>query len=295
MTDRVLLEIVDESADAPAELPLTRARLLETAVVGGGALIAGGVLIGGLPSIAGSAASASQDVEILNFALLIEYLQASFYADALAKGSLRGERRQFARVVGSHEQAHLSFLKRTLGPKARQKPRFDFSDTTSDPAKFGQTAVVLEDDTVAQALRKFMATLELWKGRAAELLAELTSGWNGDIPEKWPKAGNKLSNRLRRVMPQLSAIGLQVTIGKTSDKSHHAVITVEKVGPSDDGGSRPEADQVAPPVSSEILLPSENPGNQGCSQVSRTAEVAGDLLPPEDGFDAQGVASGPSL
>jgi hypothetical protein len=117
------------------------------------------------------------------------------------------------------------------------------------------TAIVLEDDTVAQALRKFMAAREFWKGRAAELLTELTVGWNGEIPDKWPKAGNKLSNRLRRVMPQLAAVGIRVTIGKTSDRSHHAVITLEKSGPGDDDGLR--ATQVAPPLSSETLRSSE--------------------------------------
>jgi len=145
MTDRVFLEILDEAAAAPAELPLSRARLLERALIGGGAVIAGGVLLGGLPSTGSTAPSASQDVEILNFALLIEYLQASFYAEALAKGALRRERRRFARIVGSHEQAHASLIDRTLAGKARQKPRFDFSDTTSEQAKFDQTAVVLEE------------------------------------------------------------------------------------------------------------------------------------------------------
>jgi hypothetical protein len=100
-----------------------------------------------------------------------------------------------------------------------------------------------------------MTAREFWKGRAAELLRELTAGWNGDTPDKWPKAGNKLSNRLRRVMPQLAAVGIRVMIGKTSDKSHHAVITIEKNGPSDDDGLR--TTQVAPPLSSEILRSSE--------------------------------------
>jgi hypothetical protein len=117
------------------------------------------------------------------------------------------------------------------------------------------TAIVLEDDTVAQALRKFMAARNFWKGRAAKLLTELTAGWNGDIPDKWPKAGNKLSNRLRRVMPQLAAVGIRVMIGKTSDRSHHAVITIEKNGPSDDDGLR--TTEVAPPLSSETLRTSE--------------------------------------
>ena len=139
------------------------------------------------------------------------------------------------------------------------------------------TAIVLEDDTVAQALRKFMAGREFWKGRAAELLAELTAGWNGDVPDKWPKAGNKLSNRLRRVMPQLAAVGIRVTIGKTSDRSHHAVIAIEKIGPSDDDRPRIGATQVAPPLSSETLRPSEVVQTQDDSFSEISSDGASDV------------------
>ena len=94
------------------------------------------------------------------------------------------------------------------------------------------TAVVLEDDTVAQALQKFMEARVSWQGRPAALLKELTDEWNGQVPDKWPTAANKLSNRLRRIMPQLAAVGLRVTIGKSSDRSHYTIITIEKVGPN---------------------------------------------------------------
>jgi hypothetical protein len=81
--------------------------------------------------------------------LLLEYLQAAFYADALARGNLRGELREFAEVVGEHEQAHVAFLKKALGPAARKEPAFRFDGATRDPQKFGATARVLEDAGVA--------------------------------------------------------------------------------------------------------------------------------------------------
>jgi rubrerythrin len=115
-------------------------------VAGGGALVIGGVAIGGLPSLAEAAPSARQDRAILNFALLLEYLEAEFYTEAENRGTaIQGELRTFAEVVGAHERAHRDFLIDTLGSSARSKPTFDFRDTTTDPTKFRQTAQALED------------------------------------------------------------------------------------------------------------------------------------------------------
>ncbi len=47
------------------------------------------------------------DRQILTFGLLIERVQAAFYADALRARRLTGEARQFAQVVGPEEQAHV--------------------------------------------------------------------------------------------------------------------------------------------------------------------------------------------
>jgi hypothetical protein len=88
-------------------------------------------------------------VQILNFALLFEYLTAAFYADALRRGSLRGELRQFAETVGEHEQAHVDFLKKALGSQARAAPKFGFGNATANPKRFVATAVTLEDTGVA--------------------------------------------------------------------------------------------------------------------------------------------------
>lgn len=96
-----------------------------------------------------SAASPAQDVRVLNFALLLEYVEAAFYADALAKGALRGELREFAEVVGGHEVAHRDFLKQTLGGKARKEPAMRFGNATRNAQAFVKSALALEDTSVA--------------------------------------------------------------------------------------------------------------------------------------------------
>jgi hypothetical protein len=144
----------------------TRSELFKKSLVGGGALVAGGVAIGGLPALAEAAPSARQDRAILNFALLLEYLEAEFYTEAENQGvAIQGELRDFASVVGAHERAHRDFLIDTLGPNARSKPTFDFGDTVTDPTKFRRTAQALEEVGVSaylgQATRLRRPTLAL--------------------------------------------------------------------------------------------------------------------------------------
>jgi Ferritin-like domain len=123
--------------------------VLKRAAVAGGTLAAGGVLAAELAGFAHSAASPRQDVRILNFALLFEYLTAAFYAEALDRGALRGELRQFAETVGEHERAHVRFLRNALGGQARAAPRFVFGRATSNADRFLATAVTLEDTGVS--------------------------------------------------------------------------------------------------------------------------------------------------
>jgi hypothetical protein len=150
MAEEVTVEVLSGNAcaDDQPQHP-RRVEILERAVVAGGALLASGVLITGLPRLATSAPSAKQDTEILNFALLIEHLQVAFYAESLMHGRLRGQSRQFARVVAGQERAHRKFVESALGSKARQPPRFRFGEATSDPAKFSAAAVALEDTALA--------------------------------------------------------------------------------------------------------------------------------------------------
>jgi hypothetical protein len=113
-------------------------------------LVAGGSLAGGrLGSAFAAAPSASQDQEIFNFALLLEYLQDAFYSQAVAGGALRGEVRDFAETVAGHERAHVAYLRKALGAKARPKPQFRFGKATQNEREFLNTGVLLENLGVA--------------------------------------------------------------------------------------------------------------------------------------------------
>jgi hypothetical protein len=128
---------------------LSRADVLTTAMLAAAGVAAGGALLGGLPDGAASKPSRKQDIEILNFGLLLEELSAAFYADALQRGALTGELRRFAELVGGQEEEHADLLRQALGDDARRLPAFDFGDATGDAKTFGRTARDLEDLGVA--------------------------------------------------------------------------------------------------------------------------------------------------
>jgi Ferritin-like domain len=153
MSDIWTLEDVDRDGaiqEAAEQVdPDTRAVFLKKAGIGLGAVAGTSAFMGAMPGLASAAAVPASDVAILNFALTLEYLEAAFYAEAVAnKGVFNGETQNFARIVAAHEAAHVTFLKGALGAKAVAKPTFDFKDTTSDQAKFEATATVLEDTGV---------------------------------------------------------------------------------------------------------------------------------------------------
>jgi rubrerythrin len=125
----------------------TRSGFLRKAGLGAGAVLGGGAIMGSLPSLA-LGATPKSDVAILNFALTLEYLEAEFYTQA-EKANLGGKPGALARVIGSHERAHVAFLKAALKSAAVKKPKFDFKGTTQDANKFLETARVLEDTGVA--------------------------------------------------------------------------------------------------------------------------------------------------
>jgi hypothetical protein len=127
----------------------TRAGFMRKAAIGGGAVIGASSMLGAaLPELAAARPSAKQDVAILNYALTLEYLEAAFYKEAVAKNGLSGAALDAAKIVAGHEAAHVKFLKKALGSKAVKSPKFDFKGTTADQTKFLPTAIALEDTGV---------------------------------------------------------------------------------------------------------------------------------------------------
>jgi rubrerythrin len=131
------------TAELEAHSP--RRDFVRRGALGGAALLVSGSFLGLRLDAADAAPSKSQDQRIFNFALLLEYLQAEFYSKGLLRAGLRGEVRAFAETVSEHEQEHVAFLQKALGPKARQKPTFNFGDAMKDEKRFVATAVILEN------------------------------------------------------------------------------------------------------------------------------------------------------
>jgi Ferritin-like domain len=127
----------------------SRGKLLRRALAAGGTLVAGGAAIAGAPRLALSAPSPAQDAVILNLALQLEYMESAFFSEAAANGKLTGELLEFARTVRDHERAHVAFLRRALGSKARKPPTFDFGNATQDAKAFQSAAIALQDLMVA--------------------------------------------------------------------------------------------------------------------------------------------------
>ncbi|MFY8033106.1 MAG: ferritin-like domain-containing protein, partial [Flexibacteraceae bacterium] len=68
------------------------------------------------------------EIEVLNFALTLEYLEDEFYKAALASSALNlGNNRTAIAQISKHETAHVNFLVGALGGAAVSKPNFDFT------------------------------------------------------------------------------------------------------------------------------------------------------------------------
>jgi hypothetical protein len=89
------------------------------------------------------------DVEILNFALTLEYLEAAFYDQALKQvGGLGGEAKQIATTLRDNENQHVDALASTikrLGGTPVKAPGVDFGKAFADEDSFLKTAQTFED------------------------------------------------------------------------------------------------------------------------------------------------------
>jgi hypothetical protein len=95
------------------------------------------------------AASKPTDVDILNFALTLEYLEADFYKVKGKSVGLSGEAKSLAAMFGDQESEHVAALMQTIknsGATPVKKPKFVFPG--NDQASFLKLAYVLENTGV---------------------------------------------------------------------------------------------------------------------------------------------------
>ncbi len=139
----------------------TRASFLRRAGLAGGALVGGGALLGALApgamaKINGDpppAAFGAGDIGILNFALVLEYLESGFYNEATRNQRDHpflhsAEERTFLRAVTKDENAHVAALKHVLGSKAIKKPSFNYRGDTKNHGRFVNSSFTFENEGV---------------------------------------------------------------------------------------------------------------------------------------------------
>ena len=120
---------------------LVRSALAAGAVYGVGAVS---------PYVAGSLAQGGGgDVEILNFALTLEYLEAAFYAQALKDTpGLSGDIKKLATEIRDNEDEHVDALKAAIkgaGGKPVKSPGVDFGGAFASEKSFLKLAQTFED------------------------------------------------------------------------------------------------------------------------------------------------------
>jgi hypothetical protein len=110
-------------------------------------------------------------ISVLNFALVLEHLEAEFYQRGLdASGLIPAADRTIFTTIRDHEVAHVNFLRSTLGPAARPKPTFDF--TAGNGSGAGPYANVFTNyETFKAVAQAFEDTgVRAYKGQAPALL-----------------------------------------------------------------------------------------------------------------------------
>ena len=127
----------------------TRRRLLRAAAAGGAIAGGGAALTTGGGNTLLASPSADTDARILNFFLLLEYLQEALYREGLEHGGLTDKLAAYARTVGPQETEHAAYLAARLGDQARPRPKADFGAALSSSERFQAAAIDLEETAIA--------------------------------------------------------------------------------------------------------------------------------------------------
>jgi len=140
-------ELADVFVDEDSE-DLSRSEVILKGALAAGAIY-GTFMVG--PYVRRALAmSGGGDVDILNFALTLEYLESTFYAEAKSRAKPSGELKSLVDLIAKDEQQHVEALTgsiKKLGGKPVAEPKFDFS--YSGTGGFLKLAQTFEDTGVS--------------------------------------------------------------------------------------------------------------------------------------------------
>ena len=136
------VEVVEDSGDLSRSDVILKGALAAGAVYG--TFMVGPYVRKALAMTGGS------DVDILNFALTLEYLESTFYDEAKTRAKASGELKSLIGLLADDEKQHVEALTATikkLGGKPVAEPKFDFP--YSNTAGFLKLAQTFEDTGVS--------------------------------------------------------------------------------------------------------------------------------------------------
>ncbi|HLP19832.1 MAG TPA: ferritin-like domain-containing protein [Chitinophagales bacterium] len=128
-----------------------------------------GALLAAIPSVSKAAGNGpAAIVDVLNFALTLEYLEASYYNQGIASGVIAGADLAIFNQISQHEDAHVTLLQNTitsLGGTPVNSPIFDFTAG----GNFTPFVVYAQFLALSQAFED--TGVRAYKGQAGALMA----------------------------------------------------------------------------------------------------------------------------
>lgn len=150
--DKAILEVIDPDLSSHIA---SKKKLFAKAAIKLGALATTPMILAAVSSEAFAQGLPKQVVDILNFALTLEYLEDEFYRTALGSGVIPGQFSEVFSTISRHESQHVQTLSGALGGAAVAKPQFDFTargrypDIFRNFRTFALVSQTLEDTGVA--------------------------------------------------------------------------------------------------------------------------------------------------